>query len=582
MRAYSDPEPPIRRNQPYRNLPAHSAGVADRERRPEPYGPTDRPGKRNRPDRRARPDRPGRPGRHRRPTRTDRASLLWGYLPLVLASLLITALIAVFPSVRPDADTVAGPAGPENPAGQTASGWGDTVSPCEERADQIDGDGYSPPCFTFADGADNGGATSPGVTADTIKIGYRMSPDPHILTVLAQIGSIPFEATNEDMVRTAEGLVDYFNQHFQFYGRKMVLERYTGRGSVLSELQAGGQETATSDAVTAAKDVGAFADITGWTQPFADALARNRVISVGAPYMSREWFVAHRPYVWSNYPDCTITTEAATNYNIQRLAGKPATYAGGDLQGRERKLALVMPNNTEYRQCADAGDRILSGAGLTVDLRLEYLLDTAQLQSQASSILAKLKAEHITSVAMATDPILAVYLVEQARQQNYRPEWLLLGTGFTDLDLVGQVIAESSGGAWDSAFGTSTSAAPVPWGESDAYKAFKSVRPDEEPSTLVDLIYNQIYLVALGIQMAGPELTPDNFEAGMFSYPGGSGQFGHWDFDSEHYAGTTDVREMWWDPDAVSPFNGRPGSYVDHGDRWDINDIPEGDPQVFE
>ena len=86
MRAYSDPEPPIRRNQPYRNLPAHSAGVTDRERRPEPYGPTDRPGKRNRPDRRARPDRPGRPGRHRRPTRTDRASLLWGYLPLVLAS----------------------------------------------------------------------------------------------------------------------------------------------------------------------------------------------------------------------------------------------------------------------------------------------------------------------------------------------------------------------------------------------------------------------------------------------------------------------------------------------------------------
>jgi hypothetical protein len=578
MRAYSDPEPPIRRSQQNPNGPAYRAGLPGRERRPER---SDRLERSDRSSRVERYDQRDRAGRHRRPARTDRASLLWGYLPLVLASLLITALIAVYPSVRPDTTTAAGPAVDESSTGQTATGWGDTVTSCEGPAEQVAGDGYSPPCFAFPDGADNGGATARGVTEDTVKIGYRMTGDPHILTVLAQIGGIPFEADSEDMARTAEGLVDYFNENFQFYGRRLELQRYTGRGNVLAELQSGGQEDATGDAVTAANDVGAFADVTGWSQPFADALARNQVISIGAPYMSREWFVAHRPYAWSNYPDCTITTEAATNYNIARLSGRPAAYASGDLAGRERKLALVVPNNNEYRQCADSGDRILAGVGQEVDLRLEYLLDTAQLQSQASTILSKLKAENITSVAMATDPILAVYLVEQARQQNYQPEWVLLGTGFTDFDLVGQVIAESSGEEWSHAFGTSTSGTPVPFGESDAYRAFKSVRPDEEPSTLVDLIYHQIYLVALGIQMAGPELTPETFEAGMFAYPGGTGQYGRWDFDEEHYAGTTDVREMWWDPDTVSPFNGRPGSYVDKGERWEIDEIPEGDPQIF-
>ena len=135
---------------------------------------------------------------------------------------------------------------------------------------------------------------------------------------------------------------------------------------------------------------GTVEDLQKAAKGFADALARNKVISVGAPYMSREWFVAHRPYVWSNYPDCTITTEAATNYNIQRLAGRPAAHAGGDLAARERKLALVVPNNTEYRQCADTGEQLLEGTGVEIDLRLEYLLDTTQLQSQASSILAKL------------------------------------------------------------------------------------------------------------------------------------------------------------------------------------------------
>ena len=490
-------------------------------------------------------------------------------------------MIVIVPSVRPDGGEAASTVAAEGPTGQPASGWGDGVAPCPDRPDQVAGDGYSPPCFAFADGADNGGATAHGVTQDTVKIGYRITGDPHILSVLAGIGGIPFEATNEDMARTAEGLVDYFNQKFQFYGRHLELERYTGRGNVLAELQGGGQESASGDAVTAAKDVGAFADVTGWSQPYADALARNGVISIGAPYMSREWFVAHRPYAWSNYPDCTIASEAATEYNIQRLVGRPAAFAGGDLAGRERKLGLIIPNNTEYRQCADAGDRVLEHKGLKIDLRLEYLLDTATLQSQAASMLAKLKAEHITSVVLASDPILAVYLVEQAEQQNYQPEWMLIGTGFTDLDLIGQVIAQSSGDEWSHAFGTSPSGPPAASGTSDGYKAFKSVRPNEEPSTLVDLIYNQLYLVALGIQMAGPDLTPETFETGMFSYPGGSGQFGHWDFDAEHYTGITDVREIWWDPDRPSPFNGRPGTYVDNGDRWERGKIPEGDPEIF-
>jgi hypothetical protein len=256
-------------------------------------------------------------------------------------------------------------------------------------------------------------------------------------------------------------------------------------------------------------------------------------------------------------------------------------FAGGDLANRTRTLGLIIPSSTEYRQCADAGTRVLESMGQEVDLRQEYILDTAQLQTQAASLLAKLKAEKITSVVLGTDPILAVYLVQQASQQDYQPEWMLLGTGFTDLDLVGQAIAKQSGDEWNHAFGTSPSAAPVAWGTSDGYKAFKSVRPDEEPSTLVDLIYNQLYLVALGIQMAGPDLTPETFEAGMFAYPGGTGQFGHWDFDDQNYTGITDVRELWWDSDALSPFNNRPGTYADNGERWERGQIPEGDPQVF-
>jgi hypothetical protein len=45
-----------------------------------------------------------------------------------------------------------------------------------------------------------------------------------------------------------------------------------------------------------------------------------------------------------------------------------------------------------------------------------------------------------------------------------------------------------------------------------------AVRPDEEPIELVDILYYQLYLVALGVQMAGPTLTPETFEAGLHAY----------------------------------------------------------------
>jgi hypothetical protein len=81
--------------------------------------------------------------------------------------------------------------------------------------------------------------------------------------------------------------------------------------------------------------------------------------------------------------------------------------------------------------------------------------------------------------------------------------------------------------------------------------------------------------------MAGPNLTPETFETGLFSWPGGTGQTGAWDFGPGHYTPITDIREIWWEPDAVSAFNGQPGTYVDNGQRYLQQDVPEGDPEVF-
>src|SRR3712207_8357685 len=56
-------------------------------------------------------------------------------------------------------------------------------------------------------------------------------------------------------------------------------------------------------------------------------------------------------------------------------------------------------------------------------------------------------------------------------------------------------------------------------------------RSPDEPAFAVEAIYAQMYMLALGIHMAGPNLTPEAYEAGMFNYPGGTGPFGTWGLD---------------------------------------------------
>ncbi len=504
--------------------------------------------------------------------------LLWGYAPLVVLVAAVLAMVAIVPSRSSD-QAQAGDAGTaaEVGDGQAASGWGNSVTACADRLKQVDS-AYAPPCFEFT--GDNGGATTRGVTADTIKVAYRTTSDPNLLKLLADFGGVTLDETNEEIQHTAEALVEYFNANYQFYGRKLELVGYNGIGTLLSEFTGSGLDAANTDAVKVADELNAFADVTALTQPYAEALARNKVVNVGAPYMSREWYQARRPYSWSNFPDCTAVSEMSAEYSNKRLFGRSALWAEGDLQGKDRTLAVIAPNNLEYQECVDSFEKGIQKEGNELTLRLDYLLDVAQLRSQASSIMAKVKESGVTSVSCACDPIMQMYLAQEATALDFTPEWLIAGVGFIDLDLGGQIIAHQAGDQWNRAFGGSPWAASQPPQTSDAYAAYHSVR-DDEPSELIEILYAQLLTVALGVQMAGPDLTPDNFETGLFAYPEATGQAGLWNFGDGQYTPVRDIREIWWDPNVVSAFNDQNGSYVDSGTRWPQGEIPEGDPEVF-
>jgi hypothetical protein len=451
------------------------------------------------------------------------------------------------------------------------------VQGCADRELQVPGDPYSPPCVVFE--GENGGATHRGVTDDEIIISARMSDEPGFQDTLANLADADIADSPEDVQRTIDGLVDYFNERFEFYGRELRVEYFIGQGSATNELLGSGREQAQADALTVAEDIGAFAELNAGSEPFGDALSQQGVINFGVPFLSREWMTERRPFSWSLSTDCSIVAESAATYAARRLDHGDATadHAGPGLQGEPRRVANVVPENPWYQECLDAALQIAAAEGAEPDLNLSYQLDLNTMSNQAANLVAQLQSQNITTVICSCDPVLPVFLTARAQEQDYHPEWVVTGVGFTTQDVVGQLFNQDQ---WSRAFGISYDGQTQNQQASLGYNAYKQVR-DDEPAFTVQVIYSNLYMLALGIQGAGPNLTPDTFEQGMFDYPGGQGPMGTWAFGEGNYTPTQDFREVYWDPNATSPFNNEQGAYIQPDDeRYTFQEFPSGPPRV--
>jgi hypothetical protein len=456
------------------------------------------------------------------------------------------------------------------------------TAPCPGgRTEQVTGDPYSPPCIAFS--GNNGGATSPGVTATSINVTYRVTTDgTSFQNTLAQLGGAQFYDTEADIERTVSVLAQYFNKNFQFYGRKLNIEFFTGQGSQLSELLGEGQAQATADAVTAAQQYHAFAEINGVTEPYDVALAQQHVVSFGAPYLSAQFMAQYAPYMWSVATEGNDVVQTTSEFYCKSLGGGDAQWAGGSLQGQPRKTAIIAPANPWYQSSVTSAISIDSQCGHPITDNIQYQLDLATESSQAATIIAKLQNDGITTIVCGCDPVFPVYLTGRAEEQNYQPEWVVAGVAATDTDIVGQLFDQAE---WSHAFGISYSGPTVPKEATLGYAAYKSIDPTTEPANEVSLIYEQMYEMAIGLQMAGPDLTPQNLEAGFRAYPGSvdgapNAEFGTWGFPPGHFTPQLDSWIIYWEPTRISPYNGKAGSYVIASPRYKAGQYPTGPPPL--
>ncbi|HVW33334.1 MAG TPA: ABC transporter substrate-binding protein, partial [Acidimicrobiia bacterium] len=436
---------------------------------------------------------------------------------------------------------------------------------------------YSPPCLDFTGG--NGGATGKGVTGDTITIAMR-EPETFDAGTNNQ-GRIT--DTPADLKRSAVALLEYFNRVYQTYGRKVQIVFYKPKTPLLQAAGGGYQEEANADALTVGQQIKAFADLTAGAPAYADALVRQGVIGFGTFHMSRSWYQARAPYAWANLPDCDWIAERSIDYVGKRLGNNaPAKWAGDPaMRAKPRSFGLVVPDSPWYQECADHAEALYKAAGGRFARRINYPLDFNAESQTATNVVAQLKAAGVTTVFCMCDPLLPYFATPQSNQQDYHPEWLVTGFGAVDTDLVGQFYDQ---GQWAHAFGMSVIGDLRSGYDSESYRAYKAVRNDE-PAQLRDIYYFALLQFFSCVQMAGPNLNPKTFEAGCFAYPAHEGEIGLWKFGPGDYTAVSDAREVYWDVDRVSPWNGRKGGYVTtlggkrFADAWPAGEPPFPPPR---
>ena len=417
---------------------------------------------------------------------------------------------------------------------------------------------YSPPCRAAFVG-DNGGATAKGVTGTTVTVAFW-----HALGMPAHRGKIDdAPPPDEDAAyRTARVLQRYFNERYELYGRRLQLFAIQD-----DPTDAAG---ARASAVRVATEANAFAAVELETS-FCEEFARQGRICFDGNGEQQKYYRDYSPLTWSYQMDTDTVDRMSAEYLCKKLVGRNADFAGGLQQGKPRKIAVIQdswPGNDFRSYRAITGPAKAMCGFDPGDLAFDYNGGDNQ---QVASMMAKIRSSGATTVVGSTGLSDGEVVLASAEASGFYPEWVLLNSYGLDFNDSARLLPPNQ---LAHLFGMSGWELPQPAEDTDCYRAYKSIDPSGTPdSNFCRLLYIQIEHVVNGIQEAGPHLTPETFEKGLYAMPlqtrrtafaiGGGYAPGDHSF-------VDDLDEIWWDPSCVDPDGGEPGCF-EHtagGKRW--------------
>jgi hypothetical protein len=378
------------------------------------------------------------------------------------------------------------------------------VLPCYGNPPRQTPDPESPPCVQRAiDSTANGGETAVGVDAETITIS--------LIT---------------DQAVQGNALVNYFNRHFNLYGRKVVVSQKTEGcfGGSPQSMKNTAKTNAEADIFAA---IG-FCDTKAREHYYYDALADLGVVSVAnRPGIATEKDLAkHHPYEWTWFP----TFDEGQRHDGElacALRGRPAKHAGPALSGLTRKFGVI------YNTYTDSPDpdistlrSTLSGCGISADFAGVTIASdggtagqgyTQESIQQVNAAISRMSREGVTTLILLTHADTSKQVAQYASGQGYQPELMLSSYTYSDFDLYASTLPSDQ---QPHLFGPSVWNRFIHPTEEYWYGAIKEGDPTYNYNASTDYyntwyLYKPLLMFFSGLQMAGPHLTAQTFAAGL-------------------------------------------------------------------
>lgn len=437
-------------------------------------------------------------------------------------------------------------------------------------------DAQSPPCVPYWEG-DNGGATAPGVTADTIRIGM-------------------YNETDSD----DEMLGAWLNRRFQFYGRAIKFVPFGGFGGGCESIPAKGVANAKSLEQKNLFAVLGCGDGAGNEYAFYDELAQHKIITLNnRPTFATDAHLAkYHPYEWTYLPMFDIGSRHLAKLACA-LKGRAASHGGPDVVLNTRKFGVFYNTFVDsppadlqpfLSQLAACGVSIAKQdqIGVTYETEGTTQNESADTQAQVNSGVLQMQQDRVTTVLLLTHANTTKQIYPAFSAQQFQPEIMLSSYLYNDSELglngfPPQQLLHTFG--------------IITWNKllrvSDEFwnKAVHEINPAYTYPTYFNYFgwnyaYRTALMLAAGLQMAGPRLTPETFARGLQSttYPNpDNGLFeGKVTIRPGIHSYMDDAAVVWWGSDNPNPDYNLPASfcYVRNGVRQRLDDPKSYGPDL--
>ncbi len=461
--------------------------------------------------------------------------------------------------------------------------------------------GSGPFCVNpWESGADNGGATSQGVTATEVKV---VVYQPNEAMAAAQQAAGGQAATNQGTreIATVEQVMVDFDQVYQHaieehgtwqtWGRTPVYEFVTATGADEASQRADAHE------VNARKPflvLDGSNPVTG-AEVFSATVAGRKIIVV-SPSTNAENAAKQRPYRWVPGQDPDAAAYLTASFVGRTLAGGKAKWAGDDeLATKTRSFGAVYPVTGLDIDVFERRLRENGGPALTEQVEYDNS-DPTTFQETAPPLIGRLKQSGATSVVLFAEPNMVRALMAAATTQDYSPEWIVTGFLFHDFDGFARTNDQEQ---MEHAFGIGV-LPPAYEGSESSTGIFQWYWGTGQGNYAAGL-QGHMSILYSALHYAGPTLTPANVEKGLFSVPAtGGASDGTTNFQSgfgrtvglpyaEYALLGTDRNLAWWNADitgganAVASIVGKGKfMYLDDARRYGYGDFPKQQPKFFD